>query len=66
MSLSLHDMTFGPSSVSSPDINIRVKGGHLDLSLFDSVRPRKGAFMSNPPSMSKANDVRDYGVVVFF
>lgn len=26
-------MTFGPSSINSPDINIRVKGGHLDLSL---------------------------------
>jgi hypothetical protein len=35
---SLNDSTCGPSSVSSPDINILVSGGHLDLSLPDRLR----------------------------
>jgi hypothetical protein len=36
--LSFHVMTRGPSSVSSPDISMRVKGGHLDRSLPDLER----------------------------
>jgi hypothetical protein len=36
--LSFHVMTRGPSSVSSPDINMRVRGGHLDRSLPDLER----------------------------